>query len=461
MPNSSKPEILLVEDMRSLQIVYSSMLENSGYSVDVAGTVEEGSAFFATAKHPIILLDLLLPDRDGLELMDEILVKQPKTKVIVITANGSINRAVAAMRRGAFDFLVKPFDERRLTASIHNASMELDISLRLGRARTEYETGFHDLIGLSEDMRAVYGTITSIAPSTASVLISGKQGTGKSIVGRLIHRLSNRAEKPFVRIMCDQIPVPEIDEFIFGENGALRQAAGGTAFFEEIGALSIEQQTKLLRFLETSKVDPLADDGLVDVRLISSSRHPLIDKVESGDFREDLYYRLHVVPVILPDLADRGDDVLQIARATLKAASAKQNKEVDSFSVDVKRALLGHPWPGNVRQLVNLIETIVLLDCGPEIALDDLPKDFLLALSSTNGTALPAAENGQAQPHQVTEKEAVEVLVKSGQSLDALERALITATIDLMEGSVPQAAKQLGVSPSTLYRKKENWENRS
>jgi two-component system, repressor protein LuxO len=467
-PASARPPILLVEDTLSLQMVYRSILTGAGYRVAVAGTAAEGLAQFARLQPAIVLMDLVLPDSDGLKLMQQMLASQPQTSVIAITANGSVNLAVDAMRAGAHDFLVKPFDEGRLISTVQNALAER-------RARSSVvaspgapagtDTSTHGevagFIGSSAEMARIHATITSVAPSMATVFITGESGTGKELCALAVHAESARASGPFIALNCGAIPQDLLESEVFGhmkgsftgaisdKPGAAAAADGGTLFLDEICEMAPALQTKLLRFLQTSTVQPVGATRpkKVNVRIVCATNRDPMDAVRRGHFREDLYYRLFVVPIHMPPLRNRGQDVIEIAEAALYRFAREEGREFLGLSPEVRAILPRLPWPGNVRQLLNVIRNVVVLNPGGWVTLDMLPPG--LAEAGPMPVEVPQIP-GAADPIP-----AADSLV--GLTLAEAERRLIEATVVRHGGSIPKAARVLDVSPSTLYRKIEGW----
>ncbi len=452
--------VLLVEDTASLSMVYQSVLTRAGHGVVCAFSLAEARERCASVKPRLVLLDLQLPDGDGLELLHALRRGSPETRVIVITANGSINRAVEAMRAGAFDFLVKPFDETRLLSAVDNARASAGLPHEdVGTGSDEGEA-FQGFIGRSKPISEIYRMVRSIGRSTATVFITGESGTGKEVCARAIHAVSTRAAKPFVPLNCAAIPRDLLESEVFGhlkgaftgalsdKPGAAAVADGGTLFLDEICEMDLSLQTKLLRFLQTSTIQPVGAVRAipVDVRIVCATNRDPAEEVRQGRFREDLYYRLHVVPIHMPPLRSRPDDIMDIARASLSAYAAEEGKTFVDFAPSVAAVLTSRPWPGNVRQLLNVIRNIVVLHDGPLVEPDMLPVEI-----APSPLHMPA--NDVVAPLHAANR--VGLLV--GRALADVERELIEATIAHCEGSVPRAARMLEVSPSTLYRKLETW----
>ena len=465
----SRPSVLLVEDTLSLQMVYRSILATAGHRVAVAGSAEDGLQQFRAHRPMVVLLDLILPDRDGLELMRDIQALQPETRVIAITANGSVNRAVEAMRAGAHDFLVKPFDEGRFLSAVQNALAEAaprdpakpDAASAPSSAELSESSGF---IGTSEPMRRIHSTIASVARSMATVFITGESGTGKELCALAVHANSNRAAGPFIALNCGAIPQDLLESEVFGhmkgsftgaisdKQGAATAADGGTLFLDEICEMAPALQTKLLRFLQTSTVQPVGATRprKVNVRIVCATNRDPLDAVRRGHFREDLYYRLYVVPIHMPPLRDRGQDVIEIAEAALARFAQEEGRQFHGLDPATRALMQSLPWPGNVRQLLNVMRNVVVLNPGGWVTPDMLPPGL-------------AEEGVPGQPVQAAlpAPDALSLDSLMGLPLAEAERRLIEATLALYGGSIPKAARVLDVSPSTLYRKIEAWNARA
>lgn len=456
--------ILLIEDTATLQMVYETVLTNAGHRVVSAGSGAEGMALFKQYEPEIILLDLMLPDRDGLEVMKDCLAQRPSAHVVVITANGSIKRAVEAMRAGAYDFLVKPFDDQRLLNAVRNARLALQsravepdrVSVPLPR--------FSGFVGSSASMQEVYSKVQSVAQSMATIFISGESGTGKEVCAQAVHDTSPRARGPFVPLNCAAIPPDLLESEVFGhlkgaftgaiadKQGAAAAADRGTLFLDEICEMDMALQSKLLRFLQTSTIQPLGatKPRKVSVRIICATNRDPMEEVRHGRFREDLFYRLHVIPIVLPPLRDRGRDAIEIAEHALARISVEEGRQFTSLSPEVERRFLQSPWPGNVRQLLNVIRNVVVLHSGPVVRPEMLPRDI---------EAFPAA-NDVPDARETTgpgPAPSSDAVVFEGRTLAEIERLAIEAALSRNGGSVPRAARDLDVSPSTIYRKREAW----
>ncbi|MGB8815156.1 MAG: sigma-54 dependent transcriptional regulator [Paracoccaceae bacterium] len=460
-PSPILPPLLLIEDTPSLQMVYRAVLHTAGHQVAIAGTAAEGLALFHELTPTVVVLDLVLPDRDGLDLMQDLLALRPQTKVIVITANGSINKAVEAMRAGAHEFLVKPFDEQRFLGVIENAGLARKPVRREQLPLPSVPTSSEAFIGSSATMSRVHHKIHSVARSMATVFITGESGTGKELCALAVHDNSPRAAGPFIALNCGAIPQDLLESEVFGhmkgsftgavsdKPGAATAADGGTLFLDEVCEMAPALQTKLLRFLQTSTVQPVGATRprKVNVRIVCATNRDPLDAVRRGQFREDLYYRLYVVPIHMPPLRERGNDVIEIAEAALIRFASEEGRSFEGLDPSVSSLFRRLSWPGNVRQVLNVIRNVVVLNEGGLVTPEMLPPD--LGADSTPGGTTPAS------PPIAQANLSLDDLV--GLSLAEVEEKVIRATIAAHGGSIPKAARVLDVSPSTLYRKVESW----
>jgi two-component system repressor protein LuxO len=461
--------LLLIEDTPSLQMIYSSVLRKAGHVVECAGNAATGEAQFKSHLPRVVLLDLMLPDGDGLDLMRDMLEINAHTRVIVITANGSINKAVQAMRAGAHEFLVKPFDEQRLLSAVTNALHDSE-NPSAARATTPAplsKGALPPFVGRSAPMQEIYDKIKSVSRSMATVFITGESGTGKELCAEAVHRISNRAQGPFIALNCGAIPIDLLESEVFGhlkgsftgaisdKQGAAAAADGGTLFLDEVCEMDLNLQTKMLRFLQTSTVTPVGatKPRKVNVRIVCATNRDPLDAVRKGLFREDLYYRLHVVPIHMPPLRDRGNDIVEIAQTQLAQLAKEEGHEFLGLSPEVSEMFLRLPWPGNVRQLINVLRNVVVLNRGTTVLPEMLPKELWDRTSRYSAAdPAPSGANSVAPSAPPTTLHALE-----GMTLAEIERLVIEAVLNRHSGSVPRAARELDVSPSTLYRKRESW----
>lgn len=463
-------KILLIEDALSMAMLYEKQLDVAGITVVTAGDLATARAAQAGEDFDLLLLDLNLPDGDGLTYLEEIRGTNMETPAIVITADASLNNAVRAMKLGALDYLVKPFSESRLITTVNNTLERVLLRQQVDTLRHNTQEGaFHDFIGNSVPMQGVYRTIENVAASKATVFVTGASGTGKELCAEAIHKAGPRANNPFVPLNCAAIPHDLLESELFGHlkgsftgaisdrQGAAREAEGGTIFLDEMCELDLGLQKKLLRFLQTSTVQPVgsAKPVKVDVRVICATNRDPLEEVRAGRFREDLYFRLNVVPIGLPALADRGRDVIDIARFFLKKFSTEENKNFKDFAPDAQALLLSHSWPGNVRELQNTIRNVAVLQDGELVTADMFPA--LQGQSQGDNPHQPPTlvREAVAQPNKHTSTPAGTDLLAS---LADIERKAIEDRIAVFDGSIPRAADSLSVSPSTIYRKKESWE---
>ena len=471
--------ILLVEDTPSLSIVYQDELESAGLESVLAETGQAALDLLAQYPFKLVLLDLKLPDMDGFDILRQLSDRGHDATVIVITAHGSMKMAVEAMQLGAKDFLVKPFAKERLITTVKNSLEAAALKTEVTAIKEDIgRESFHGFVGSSLTMQAVYRTIASVAKSKASVFITGESGTGKEVCAEAIHKASPRHTGPFIALNCGAIPKDLIESEIFGHvkgaftgatgdrPGAAMQANKGTLFLDEICEMDINLQSKLLRFLQTGKVQKVGGSKLedVDIRIIcATNRNPLAE-VEAGRFREDLYYRLHVVPVHLPPLRERGGDVLEIANAFLSSFGQEEGKSFDGFAPEAQDKILAHHWPGNVRELQNVIRNAVVLNDASMIGADMLAD---LQAPSAPQAPIAAAANTPLSPSSITPNPLASAqlpsstgndIVALGRPYKDIEKDVIEKTIVTCGGSIPKAAQLLQLSPSTIYRKRESWE---
>ena len=454
--------VLLVEDTPSLSLTYEMLLTRGGYRVECAFSAAEALDRHGRGAHRVVLLDLMLPDGDGIDVLRAMRAADPGVRAIVMTANGSINRAVEAMRGGAFDFLVKPFEDNRLMRAVEAGCASADDAAAPDPDQAAAPgSGFHGFIGGSAAMREIYDVLRSVGRSSATVFVTGESGTGKEVCAQAIHALSPRRSGPFVALNCGAIPHDLLESEVFGHlkgsftgaisdrPGAAALADGGTLFLDEICEMDPDLQTKLLRFLQTSSIQPVgaSTPRKVDVRIVCATNRDPQAEVEVGRFRADLFYRLHVVPVHLPPLNARGRDVIEIAEALLADYAREEGKAFRRLSAPVAAAFLRYRWPGNIRELQNVLRHVAVLREGEEVTLGMLPPRF------SEAAAVAAPPTAPPDPGDL--RALLRPLV--GAPLDQIERDYIEATLDACEGSVPRAARMLDVSPSTLYRKVEAW----
>ena len=455
--------LLLVEDNPAIARVYLEYLRRGPYDTLHCETGGAALAALGENSYAAVLLDIELPDMSGMEILKWIAQRRLNTAVVVITAHGSINIAVEAMREGASDFLVKPFAPERLFVTLDNALERANLRRIVDTLDTPGDDDqFCGFVGNSLAMRGVYRIVDIAAQSKAPVFITGESGTGKELAAEAVHRRSPRRDKPFIALNCAAFPKDLIESEIFGHvkgaftgavtdrEGAGRRADGGTLFFDEICEMDIGLQAKLLRFIQTGTFQKVGGTQTekVDVRFISATNRDPLKAVEAGQFREDLYYRLYVMPLALPPVRERDEDVLLIARRFLAEYAQEEGRAFQRFAPETERILLDYAWPGNVRQLQNVVRQIVLMNDGETVLPAMLPAP--LAQGRGGVAPLPPAPRGNGSA-------TADAAAPLSFSLAALKRDLIELALRLSDGNVLQAAARLEISPSTLYRQREQF----
>jgi two-component system repressor protein LuxO len=454
--------ILLVEDTPSMALLLKGYLERGGHRVTMVATGREALERLRMDLPEVVVLDLNLPDLDGRQVLAEAARRQDDCSVVVVTGDGSLQTVVEAMRAGAFDYVVKPVAADRLNTTVRNALERTRLRRKVDALeRTGRETSLCDLIGTSPAMRAVYRTIEAAAPSGATVFLTGESGTGKELAAEAIHKLGLRHAGRFIALNCAAIPENLVESEIFGHvrgsftgavadrPGAASQANRGTLFLDEICEMRLDLQGKLLRFLQTGTFQPIGGSRLeqVDVRIICATNLEPWVETRAGRFREDLYYRLNVLPLRMPPLRERGDDVLLIARWLLARFAGEEGRRFAHLDPAAEEVLLAHGWPGNVRELENVLRNAVVMYDGDVLTADMLSFSHVSTLLASSPTASRADASGIAS--WSAERDII--------PLRHVERVAVERAITLCNGNVPRAAAFLGVSPSTLYRKRQGW----
>jgi len=464
----SELDILIIEDSPSLARTYQGNLEKAGKSVRLAANGREARAAMACARPALVLLDLKLPDVDGMDLLREFSVGEDAPAFVVITANGSITTAVEAMREGAIDFLVKPFDRARLLTTVEASTERVSLRRAVRAHRFEKDRReFAEFLGSSPPMKAVYRTIEAASRTEANVLITGESGTGKELAARAVHQLSRRSRFPFHAINCGAIPRDLMESEIFGHvkgaftgatadrDGAVSMADGGVLFLDELAEMPVELQVKLLRLVQSGTYQRVGESRMrkANVRFVAATNRDPRDAILDGALREDLYYRLNVIPCFMPPLRLRGADVIDLARHFLEQYSVEEERTFQTFDQAAEDALLACGWPGNVRQLQNVVRNAVVMNEGDEITLDMLPAEMMCERSrrvssgALGGESRVPSSRG-AGPAGI-------------QPLAIVERDTIEGAIQVCGGNVQRAARLLDIDPSTIYRKRKSWESGS
>jgi|GEM_PF-1517073 len=455
-----KQKLLLIEDTPTLQMIYQANLANAGYVVDVASTGKEGLDLFRTNNNYVVIMDLFLPDMDGVAIIRKFMHDNPQAKIIVITSNGSVNRAVEAMRAGAFDFLLKPFSDARLLATVASALASYE-----SKAEVNLASGnFYDIIGRGPLMQDMYRKIMRIASSTAPVFVIGERGVGKEACANAIHNHSSaEAPRPFISYSGGDLSPVVQGETLFGgledldmeltsdEKGALQKAYGGTLYISEVSELDPFVQSKLALFLrkvsQNNQYFDAADNHFPRI-ICSTSTDPYV-LLESRKIREDLFYQLHILTINVPALREIGDDIIFVAEEMLKRLSKSEQKTYVGLSTEVVDLFLSHNWPRNINQLRNLLHKIVAKYDASLVDIDMLPIGFASDSKRAKGIGVDLGDERFSVERNTM---AIQQLV--GLQLEEVEREFIEATIYAHGGSIPKAAEVLGLAPSTIYRKR-------
>jgi len=448
--------LLIVEDEPLLRITVSDALEKEGWMVDQAEDGVRGLTLFKRMLHEVVLVDLVMPRMGGMEVLRRIKEIAPDTTVIVITAYGTVDKAVDAMREGASDFITKPFSISQLLVRLNALCSTRQLKQRNIELQEQLEKrfSFANIIGKSKEMQRLFEIIKVVASSEANVLIQGESGTGKELVASAIHYNSPRKARPYIRVSCASLPESLIESELFGyEKGAFTGATqrrigrfeaanGGTLFLDEIGDLPPSIQVKLLRVLQERQIERLGSQKTinVDVRFVAASLRSLEEEVAGGRFRDDLFFRINTVTISLPPLRDRREDIPLLAQSFLHEFTSERGCDIEGFSDEVLEVFDTYPWPGNVRELRNVVERAVLFCRRPKVQLADLPPN-MSRLTTAGRVAIP---NAPVIPLQ----EAI-----SQAAMDAIRAALARTG-----GRRAEAAELLGISRKTLWEKIKNYQ---
>jgi len=453
-------KVLVIDDEANLRKVLAALLRRGGYEVSIAEDGEVGLAEFQRNGADAVITDLVMPKVGGMEVLRAVNAADPEVPVIIITAHGTVDSAVEAIKLGAFDYVTKPFDQTELSNVLAKAIRTHESARRNARG----ERGRHALVGSSPQMQDVMKVIEKVADTPSTVLITGESGTGKELIATALHEGSSRHDKPFIRINCAAIPRDLIESELFGyERGAFTGAVtskpgrfeladGGTLFLDEIGEVPVEMQVKLLRALQESEFERVGGIKTthVDVRLIAATNRDLNAEIEAGRFRKDLYYRLAVVPINVPPLRERPSDVPTLVRHFVDKYNRRLNKRIEGMTDEAMSLLQAYAWPGNIRELENLIERTLLFADGPLIGAGDLPQ-----LLRPPGTTTPLPGPAPAPLPGALPAPAGETGLKDivRQRAAELEKDLITRALEETGGNVTRAAKLLQISRKSLQTK--------
>jgi two-component system response regulator HydG len=445
--------VLVVDDDKNMCSWIEEGLGRRKFKTTSRGSAEEAFALLATEEFDVVVTDINMPRLKGTELCERIILNHPEVPVVLITAFGSFDTAIAAIRAGAYDFLTKPFKIDELALTIEHAAQQRALReevKRLRRAVTESQT-FDEIVGSSPAMKKVFELLERVAETDTTVLVTGETGTGKELIARALHKRGRRKAAPFLAINCAALPEPLLESELFGHakgaftdakaarTGLFVQATGGTLFLDEVGEMPPGMQVKLLRALQERVVRPVGGDAEVpfDVRIVAATNQNLEKAVSAGTFREDLFYRLNVIQLELPPLRARGNDVLLLSQRFVEHFAARASKKVLGLSSGAAEKLLGYSWPGNVRELQNCVERAVALTRQEQLTVEDLPE-------------------------KIRDYKAAHVFVASNDPaelapMDEVERRYILHVLEATGGNKRHAARVLGFDRKTLYRKLERY----
>jgi two-component system response regulator HydG len=455
--SDTRGRVLVLDDEAVMCDLLETGLGERGFEVMSRTSPRDALRCLSTESFDVLVTDLRMRELDGVEMCREALALRPGLPVIVITAFGSLDTAVAAIRAGAYDFITKPFEIEVVAIAVERAVQARRLREQVRRLREQVARGqqFEGLIGQSHAMQRVFEILERVSRSDASVLVTGESGTGKELAARALHTQSRRCEGPFVAVNCAAVPEPLLESELFGHargaftdartqrTGLFQQATGGTLFLDEIGEMPLGMQVKLLRALQERKVRPVGSDDEVsfDARVVTATNQDLESAVDSGRFRQDLYFRLNVIQIELPPLRSRGNDVLLIAQHFIDRSAEAAEKGVTGLSSSAAEKLLAYSWPGNVRELQNCLERAVVLTRFDNITVDDLPEkvrehhpSHIVVASDDLGALIPLSE---------------------------MEKRYILKVLEATGGQRTTAAQILGLDRKTLYRKLERWQSQT
>ncbi len=441
--------VLIVDDEQSMCELIEADMRMRGFTVAWHTSGEDALETLASSDWDVVLTDLRMPGLDGIELCTRIVANRPDIPVVVMTAFGSMETAIAAIRAGAYDFVTKPIEMDRLALTFERAVQHraLQEKVKVLSEAVEKHSRFDELLGTSPVMQKLYDQLARVADSETSVLVIGESGTGKELAARAIHRRSRRKDNPFVAVNCAALPEPLLESELFGHakgaftdarsqrKGLFQQAEGGTLLLDEIGEMPLAIQPRLLRALEENRVRPVGSDTEVafDVRLVSATNRDLESAVDEGRFREDLFFRINVIQMELPPLRARGTDTLLLAQHFLKKFAARSGHPIVGISEAVAEKMLAYSWPGNVRELRNVIERAVALGRHDRLVVEDLPEKVRDYRSSQ--VVIAGSDPTELVP------------------MEEVERRYILHVLESVDGNKTLAARTLGLDRKTLYRK--------
>lgn len=448
----SKPNILVVEDEELMRTILRKILEEANYQVSTADNAENALEIFSTSEIDIILTDIRMAGMDGLELLDRIKTIDTEALVIIMTAYSSVDSAIAALRKGAYDYVTKPFVNEDLLQTIKNALRQRELFQENRSLRRELDKhySFSEIIGNSAALQAVFRLIEKVSSTNANILIQGESGTGKELVARAIHHQSHRANKPFVAINCGALPESLLESELFGhtkgsftgattdKKGLFRAAEGGTLFLDEVGEIPVPLQVKLLRALQEHEVTPVGATVPIkfEARIVAATNRNLEEEVAKGNFREDLFYRLNVIEIFLPPLRERREDIPLLVKHFVTKTAKEQNSAEKLINKEAMSALINYHWQGNIRELQNAVERAFILS-GNEIDLESLP---------------PKVRSNFNRGFEIRDPDGL------SPTLEEVERRYVLEIMKSANQDKALAANILGIDLSTLYRKLKRYD---
>jgi DNA-binding NtrC family response regulator len=455
MSQNSQGFVVVIDDDPQMRSLLVDHLEMNNYQVksfdDGLGAMQFllGNDL-AASQVELVLTDIRMPEVDGLSVLRQLKPQRPDLPIIIMTAHASVETAIEGLRKGAFDYIVKPFKLTEISHAISRAVSYGRLQRQNKTLASEIKKNWskNEIVGKSSAIREIFDIIERVAPAQSSILINGESGTGKEVVAKAIHNLSPRAKKPFIAINCTAIPENLLESELFGhakgaftgaherKKGLFEEAEGGTLFLDEIGDLDLALQAKLLRVLQERKIKPVGDNQMkdIDVRIIAATHKDLKKAIKEGNFREDLFFRLSVIPIVVPPLRHRQEDIPLLAQHFLNKYTVLNNKLVTGFSTDALQKLINMPWPGNVRELENLVERLVVLTRNSAIQANEIP-------------------NGEEKGHESFYGEATQ----DSPTLEELEKRYIQAILEKTGGKKEKASQILGINRRTLYRKQQEY----
>ncbi len=441
--------ILIIDDEKNIREGLAMALEDEGYEILSAGDGKTGLDMALQEGVDLVITDLKMPELSGEEVLQQVITKRPGVPVIVLTGHGTVENAVDAMRVGAYDFLTKPLDLERLFLLVKRAlqNRQLVLQHRELLAEIEKAKSFENIIGKSSSMAKVFEDIKKVAPTKASVLITGETGVGKELIARAIHNLSNRKEKPFIQVHCASFAESLLESELFGHEkgaftGAMQRVRGrfelaneGTLMLDEIGEINQVLQVKLLRVLQEKKFERVGGSETisVDTRIIAATNRDLEEEIKKGTFREDLYFRLNVVHIHIPPLRERKEDIPLLIASFIKEFAEENGKKISSIEQKARTALYNYDWPGNIRQLQNCIQSAVVMSSDEVIHFEDLPS--------------PLKEKAESSS----------IVIPMGSNMEEAEKQIILQTLESQNNNKTKTADVLGIGRRTLHRKLDEY----